>query len=70
MKNDYRHYEALWRYYNLRCTEREICINLHCRGDTLSQLEARQDNLARHQISIRRFLERNHTALTHRSYTA
>ena len=68
MKQNYQHYQALFRYYNLKCTEMELVLDLHHIGETMSQLEARQDTLARHQINIRRFTERNETVLSQRPY--
>ena len=68
MKQNYMHFQALLRYYNLKCTELELVLDLHHVGETLSQLEARQDKLARHQINLRRFVERNETILNLRPY--
>ena len=68
MKQNYQHYQALFRYYNLKCTERELVLDLHHLGETLSQLEARQDTLARHQINLQRFVERNEKILNLKPY--
>lgn len=68
MKRSYEHFSALCRYYTMKSQERTLVMRLHQRGDTLTQLEARQDRLARHQLEIQRFLDRNRTTLEFRQF--
>ena len=68
MKKNYEHFSALYHYYLLKSQERTLVMRLHHRGDTLSQLEARQDRLARHQTEIQKFVDRNSTKLDYRDY--
>ena len=68
MKRSYENFSALCRYYTLKSQERTLVMRLHQRGDTLTQLEARQDRLARHQLEIQRFFDRNQTVLEFRQF--